>query len=75
MRKLKPQPKKEVAIFFHSENIRYIAFHASADAVESFKEFGCIFQALHEHESYSLTADSRYDFNEVLAYIENWNDE
>ena len=75
MRKLKPQPKKEVAIAGQNESVRHIAFYASADALEDFKEFGIISQALNDKERYSLMVDARYDFNEVLAYIENWNDE
>jgi hypothetical protein len=71
---MKPQPKKEVAIVWQNEDVRHISFYASADALEDFKEFGSIFQALINKERYSLIVDARYDFNEVLAYIENWED-
>ena len=75
MRKLKPQPKKEVAIALQNETVRHISFYASADALEDFKEFGSISQAVSDKERYSLMVDARYDFAEVMAYIENWNDE
>ena len=65
----KPIPKKEVAIRFAEEIVRHIVFYASADAVEDFKEFGLLEQ---DERSYSLLVDSRFDFNEVKEYIENY---
>ena len=65
----KPQPKKEVAVSFYSELTRQIRFNATKDAVEDFKVFGLVYMIYNE---YGLIVDSRYDFNEVIAYIQNY---
>jgi hypothetical protein len=68
----KPSPKTEVAVRFATEGPRGIALDASPDAIEDFREFGHI-----DHISicYWLVVDSRYDFDEVLAYIEQYGED
>lgn len=70
--KTKPQMKREVAIVFHYEPLRQVTFYATADAVTEFKEYGNIRTDPDRSECYILIVDARYDFGEVLAYIQNY---
>jgi len=70
----KPQPKREMAIRAKDPVTRSIFFNASRDAAEELREYGCL--------SYDAAAgwhvlfvDARYDFDEVVAYIENYGQE
>lgn len=66
----KPTPKKEVGVLFASKAARHIRFNSTEDAVTEFLSFGKL--TIDGRESYSLFVDSRYDFDEVLAYIQNY---
>lgn len=68
----KPQPKHEVAVVSYHKNHRLIVFQASPDAVEDFRDFGNIYP---EQHNYHLIVFGRYDFDEVLAYIQNYGRE
>ena len=67
----KPKPKSEVAIHTAIEFTRSIFFFASKDAMDDFREFGHMSQDK-EGGLICLSVDARYDFNEVLKYIENY---
>ena len=65
----KPQPKREVAIITISKSGSHITFHASADAIEDFKDFGRIEP---DRDFYWLWVDTRYNFDEILEYIKGY---
>lgn len=68
----KPRMKREVAIVFHYEPVRHITFYATTDAVTEFEPYGDIVPDPARSECYTLHVDSRYEFAEVLAYIQNY---
>jgi hypothetical protein len=71
----KPTPKREVAISHHTKMYGTISFYSSSDAVTEFETFGSIYRAIPDSQNvnlYRLFVDSRFDFDEVLAYIENY---
>ena len=68
----KPKMKREVAIVFNYEPIRHIVFYATTDAVTEFELYGDIVPDINRSERYTLYVDSRYEFAEVLAYIQNY---
>lgn len=68
---MKPQLKRELAIDIIHRSVNVIIFYASADAAEDFREFGHLQEC--GKERYSLIVDARYDFEEVLKYIENYH--
>ena len=65
----KPQMKREVAILWAWEAT--VAFFSTIDALDDFKEFGKI-TSTETDNLYYLTIDSRYSFNEVVQYIDNY---
>lgn len=65
----KPKPKREVTINF--VNAPGIMINASKDAIEDFEEFGPIL-FIETQNLYWLTVDARYDFDEVVKYIEGY---
>jgi len=67
----KPKPKREVAIRGYSKLAGVIFFDSSQDAADEFQEFGYIIRSYSEY-SYTLYIDARFDFGEVLAYVENY---
>ena len=68
----KPTLKREVAVSLVLRSINAIGFHATDDAVTEFEQFGVLTEALAISGGYRLYVDSRYDFDEVLAFIENY---
>jgi len=68
----KPTPKREVAIDGHIKSLGMIYFYSSRDAAEDFREFGHM-STSEEGNKYTLFIDKRFDFDEVLAYIENYS--
>ena len=65
----KPQPKRELAIDKVLGPLNTVYFYASSDALEDIKPFGLI-SAAHAPNHYRLGVDKRYDFAEVVAYME-----
>ena len=68
----KPTMKREVAIqsVFNSQGLQpSIVFYASPDAVYEFQVFG---EIMPWGSGYKLFVDPRYDFDEVVKYIENY---
>ena len=68
----KPRPEREVAIRATNKEVYFITFNASPDAITELAEFGRIYPV---EGYYELYVDRRYDFDEVVAYIENYGQE
>jgi hypothetical protein len=68
----KPVPMKEVAIDLIVHPMRLIVFYASSDSITEFVQFGHVEAISEIPERYDLFVDARYDFNEVVDYIENY---
>ena len=68
----KPEMKTEVAIDFAGPVTRTIYFYSTEDAVTEFYSFGLVEPNGSQPDYYRLTVDARYDFDEVVAYIERY---
>lgn len=67
----KPVPKKEVCVQYADKSLRWITFYSTPDALTEFATFGRLLPAATLHpDAHRLSVDPRYDFDEVLAYIE-----
>ena len=69
---IKPTPKKEVAIDWASELNKIIFFYSTPDALSDFISFGSVVEWTRQNY-YRLKVDSRFDFNEVLEYIRDYD--
>ena len=69
----KPIMQKPIAIKFASKAQMYVSFWASPDAAKEFEQFGRIFKWGDDSEKYSLYINGRFDFDKVVAYIENYH--
>ena len=67
---IKPIPKTEVKIDWASRSLYMIRFFASNDAAVEFAEFGSL--SLGFAGGFTLFVDARYNFDEVVAYIEGY---
>ena len=69
-----PRPGQSVALGIrdYGEDWRYIAFETALDVEDDLAGFGELVTA--RPESYTLWVDARYDFQEVLAYLEAWDE-
>lgn len=68
----KPTIKKEVAVVDAFLFTRRISFYSSRDALGDFQEFGEITEFDNVANKYILIVDSRFDFNEVLEYMQTY---
>jgi len=68
----KPTLKAEVAIDMIFPAGRFIILYATTDAASEFSEFGDIHAE--GKGRYHLFVDARYDFDEVIAFIRNYNE-
>ena len=68
----KPTMKSEVAIDFSSPMSRIIYFYSTEDAVTDFYTFGLVEPHGNHQDYYRITVDARYDFGEVVAYLERY---
>ncbi len=66
----KPQPKKEMSVRFSSKMVRHIRVWATTDAAQELVAFGNLTRE--GADQYYLIVDARYDFDEVLAYIQGY---
>lgn len=67
----KPKMKREVVIRDILPISKALYLFASKDALQDFEEFGTIQPLLSLGDNcYMLTIDPRFDFDEVIAYIE-----
>lgn len=68
----KPTIKREVAISSTFQLTRTVLFYSTNDAANDFVEFGKLVK-LYGGELYHLEVDNRFDFDEVVNYIENYD--
>lgn len=69
---MKPQMKKEAAVFTAVPSVRIINFDGTPDAARDFASFGKVTQWADYPDRYQLAIDARFDFYEVLRYIEDY---
>lgn len=69
---IKPVMKQDVAVLTSVENSKMIVFYATNDAVTEFVDFGEVIKRPDGKNKYNLYVDPRFDFAEVLAYIQNY---
>jgi len=70
----KPTMKREVAISVTEHTGRTVFLYATPDAAEVFSGLGHIWE-LSSPNYYHLTVDARYDFDEVVRFIEGYGEE
>ena len=70
MSNTKPQMKCELSVSCVMKDIHAIYFFASADALNDVSEFGTV--GVFVGRQYVLNVDSRYDFDEVVNYMQNY---
>ena len=70
----KPKPKSEVKITDTVPDWHLIRLYASKDALDDFREFGQVSDPLQGPTPglYYIWVDARYDFDEVVRYIESY---
>lgn len=66
-----PRYKTEFAISSYYEGTGSINFDATEDIAAAAEAFGWLYEG---DGGYTLYVDSRYDFQEVLAYLESWGE-
>ena len=72
----KPTPKKQIAIKFYNEKVKHISFEAIPDVVEDFRQFGNLYDSFVSNKGrYELYVSELYDFQEVLTYIQNYEND
>ena len=69
-----PRMKREVAVSSYNKSFSVIYLYATPDAVDQLGKFGAIqkWDSYLGSDHYRLDIDARYDFDEVLAYIQNY---
>lgn len=67
-----PEPvmKKLVGIVSKSKLVSTITFNSNENLMRSFQKFGVVYKVY--DNTYSIRVDTRYDFDEVVNYIENF---
>ena len=68
----KPEMICEIAVAYQDASVRLIRFNATSDAAEDMRQFGDVARFLDCKDTYMLHVDARYNFSEVLAYIEQY---
>jgi hypothetical protein len=69
----KPVMRREMAVSRRAKNTRWIQVYATKDAISELLSFGEIVHV--QGDMYNLTVDARYDYNEVLAWVEGYGKE
>lgn len=69
----KPVMKSKTAVVFKNSSDGVIRFYADPEAIKDFSEFGSILDGF--NGAHFLYVNGRYDFDEVVNYIENWGKE
>ena len=70
----KPEPKRQLAIKFYDKTTGLIAIEAIPDIIEDFREYGNLYSDNRKNR-YDLFVSELYDFQEVLTYIQNYEDD
>ena len=68
----KPVMQKLITIGVAKKEYNYVSFWAPADVVKEFEQFGKLTNWPSQPERYRLSVDGRFDFDEIVAYIENY---
>lgn len=71
----KPQAKREVGVPYYSKEQKHITIHCGQDAITEFKDFGDVCLHTDKADRWTLYVDGRFDFDEVLAYIQSYGQE
>ena len=69
----KPEKKRVVAIDYKAEPGYWVSFYANATVTDCAREFGSVEPAGGITDKWLLTVDKRYDFDEVVAWLESFN--
>ena len=69
----KPKMKKSLVVDFMLEDDGYITFFAARGIADELPVFGHMYPI--GNDKYALRIDPRYDFGEVLDYIQNYSNE
>jgi hypothetical protein len=73
---MKPQMRTETGITLIMPDTRHIGFDATPDAASEFSEFGQLEKIDWMGENhYHLYVDARFNFEEVVTYIQNYGAE
>lgn len=67
----KPQMKREVAVDLYYGGA-WIVFYSTRDALADVQPFGQVTAYTDIPDKYVLRVDTRFDFSEVLDYMENY---
>jgi hypothetical protein len=67
----RPKIKCELAILDYYKPCRSITFTATPDALSDVEGFG---EVAHESIYHYMSVDPRYDFDEVMAYLQSYAD-
>ena len=68
----KPVMEKLTAIDVSIKEHGYVSFWATSDAAKEFEQFGKLKKWEGDPEKYALDVGGRFNFNAVVAYIENY---
>lgn len=73
----KPVMKRKLAITNLVPSMRIVSFYADKDTADSLKEFGKVFSNTEEdlRDSHELYVDPRFDFEDVVEYMESMNND
>ena len=69
----KPKKKRNVAISTQIPTQSYLSFYANETIAECAKEFGQVRSFDRHTDRWSLEVDERYDFDDVVAWLESFN--
>ncbi len=70
-----PVMKCEIGVAFALPLMNYIRFWATPDAASDLRQFGILTQAEEASALYTLEVDARFDFAEVIAYLQAYGKE
>ena len=67
----KPEKKRKVAVSWSNKGMGVIRFYASADVAKEFEGYGDL-KLREDGGECRLIVDPRYDFDDVLSYLQNY---
>jgi hypothetical protein len=70
-----PEHKAEFAVYLVLPDVRAVYFNASPDVAMALAPFGDLGDLFGNNDSWSLYVDARFDFTEVVAYLQSWQPE
>lgn len=69
----KPVMKRNIAVTKFDPSIQFIEFYSDVSDAHGFREFGELL--VYGSGRYGLRVDARYDFDEVVKYIQEYGQE